>query len=218
MSSSWASRQTLHAEPQVVGRTAQLAQLKPSNPGGWPSQSADRETCRPPRRFMFHIPRPRLRWPRSASFWHRDQGHQGALLRAYQAVPARRMSAPPPPSVTASAEVVSSGCDRHGEHPGTGTRTRGSWPGIMQTWTRWPTTMQNHQTVAHDAGTVVSRLSGTGLSLIRRGLIRSPSHVIWSAERVFALSHCILRSLSYPSRSSSLWHLPRGHPARVCVR
>jgi len=31
---------------------------------------------------------------------------------------ARRMSAPPPPSVTASREVVGSDCGRHGEHPG----------------------------------------------------------------------------------------------------
>jgi hypothetical protein len=31
---------------------------------------------------------------------------------------------------------------------------------------------------------LLSRLGGTGLSLIRRGLIRSPSQVIWFAERV----------------------------------
>jgi hypothetical protein len=31
---------------------------------------------------------------------------------------ARRMSAPPPPSVTASGEVVGSDFGRHGEHPG----------------------------------------------------------------------------------------------------
>ena len=42
---------------------------------------------------------------------------------------------------------------------GASARTRGPWPRIMQIWTGWPTAVQNHPVVAHDAVTLLRRFS-----------------------------------------------------------